>query len=127
MGLFNDSEDNNRQDEVVIDVPEEDSSTETRLGKQVETDLIGNTGSESKSTDTGSNVSLEDIHSQNETIIDLLERLVNKGANSGSRDKTESRNSNRVTERRSKSSNRVTDRKDSSDNESIGDGINELL
>jgi len=123
MGLFNDSDDNTRQDEVVIDAPVENSSNETRLGKQVESNLVDDSESKSVSTDPDSDISLKDIHSQNETIIDLLEQLVDKG----SKNKTGSRNSNRVTNRGSKSSNRVTDRKDSSNNESIGEGMNELL
>jgi len=131
MGLFNDTDENSRQDEVVIDAPAEDNSTETRLGQQVEDSLINDSKSDSGSKDTGSDVSLDDIHRQNETIIDLLEKLVDKksstSSGSVSKDRSTSRNSSRVTDRGSKSSNRVTDRADSSNDDSIGDGMNELL
>jgi hypothetical protein len=132
MGLFNDASDNNRQDEVVIDAPKEDSSGETRLGKEVETSLIDDSEQESKSgKNSGSDISLEDVHRQNETIIDLLEQIVDKkdskSSNTRATDRTGSRNSDRITDRDSKSSSRVTDRKDSSNDDSIGDGMNELL
>jgi len=131
MGLFNDTDDNSRQDEVVIDAPTEDSSSETRLGQQVEDSLIDDSEPEPESDNLGTDVSLKDIHRQNETIIDLLERLVDKkdskSSSSGSRNRSSSRNSDRVTDRGSNSSGRVTDRKDSSNDDSIGDGMNELL
>lgn len=135
MGLFNDTDDSNRQDEVVIDAPEEDSSTETRLGQQVEDSLISDSesksGSEPEKSLGGSDVSLDDIHRQNKTIIDLLEKLVDKkdskSSGSRSKDRSTSRNSSRVTDRGSNSASRVTDRKDSSNDDSIGDGMNELL
>ncbi len=131
MGLFNDTDDNSRQDEVVIDAPAEDNSTETRLGKQVESDLIDDSETDSESESRGSSdVGLDDIHRQNETIIDLLEQLVdnNDSESSGSRseNRSGSRNSSRVTDRGSNSG-RVKDRKDSSNDNSIGDGMNELL
>lgn len=132
MGLFNDSGDN-RQDEVVIDAPEDDSAEETRLGREVGSSLVDSSDNESVTgASSDSDVSLDDIHRQNETIIDLLEQLVDNSDSTGSsrdsRNRSNSRNSNRVTGRGSSSSNRVTDRKDSSKNdESIGDGMNELL
>lgn len=128
MGLFNDTDDNSRRDEVVIDAPaEDDNSTETRLGQEVESSLIDDSDKDTGSEDSfgSSDVSLDDIHRQNETIIDLLEQLVDKKESSSSG--SGSRNSNRVTSRTSRNSNRVTDRKDSSDDNSIGDGMNELL
>lgn len=131
MGLFNDTDDS-RQDEVVIDAPADssDNSTETRLGKEVETSLIDDSDTDSTPTETSSSkVDLEDIHRQNKTIIDLLEKLVDdkdsKVSNSGATGRAGS-SSNRVTDRGSKG-NRVTDRKDSDNDESIGDGMNELL
>lgn len=131
MGLFNDT-DSDRQDEVVIDAPAEEDSGETRLGQQVEDSLVNESEAGSNSEDNlGSDISLKDIHRQNETIIDLLEQLVDKkdskSADSGSRGNAGSRNSSRVTDRGSNSSSRVKDRKDSSNNDSIGDGMNELL
>lgn len=131
MGLFNDSGDN-RQDEVVIDAPEDDSAEETRLGREVGSSLVDSSDNESVTgASSDSDVSLDDIHRQNETIIDLLEQLVDNSDSTGSsrdsRNRSNSRNSNRVTGRGSSSSNRVTDRKDSSNDESIGDGMNELL
>lgn len=127
MGLFNDADDKSRQDEVVIDAPTDDSSTETRLGEQVENSLVDDSENENGSEKDlgGSNVSLDDIHRQNETIIDLLEELVDK-KDSTSSNRSTSNNSSRVTDRGSKTSNRVTDRKDSS-SDSVGDGMNELL
>ena len=131
MGLFDKTGDD-RQDEVVIEASDEDSSNETRLGKEVETSLIDDdSGSESSSsggTELGSDIGLKDIHRQNETIIELLEQLVDEKDSSGSsRVTSRSSSSSRVTDRDSGSSDRVTDRKDSSDNDSIGDGMNELL
>lgn len=125
MGLFSDTENNNNQDEVVINAPAEDNGTETRLGKEVESSLIKDSESEPEPVNnTGSSdVTIDDIHRQNETIIDLLEELVDKSTSGNS---SGSKSSNRVTDRGSRSSSRVTDRKDSSDN-SIGDGMNELL
>ena len=128
MGRFNDASEG-RSDEVVIDAPAEDSSDETRLGQEVESNLIG---SESESNESsGSKVTMEDIHRQNETIIDLLEQLVDnespETSNKGATGRAGSRNSNRVTDEKSRGSNRVTDRNDSSDDDSIGDGMNELL
>lgn len=127
MGLFNDTDDSSRQDEVVIDAPADtsDNSDETRLGKQVEESIVGkDKESESGGSSDSSSLSLDDIHRQNETIIDLLEKLVDqKDSGSSSRES----NSKRVTDRGSKSTSRVTDRKDSSDDNSVGDGMNELL
>lgn len=137
MGLF-DNTDSQERDEVVIEAPEEDSSSgETRLGQEVEDSLINDSGSESGSR-TGSqssDVSLKDIHRQNQTIIDLLEKIVDDKKSSGrSRSSSSSRvtdrnssSSSRHTSRSSSGSSRVTDREDSSDDDSIGDGMNELL
>lgn len=121
MGLFND-ESQGRDDEVVIEAPEEDNSTETRLGQEVESSIVGDSSSSTSTETDSSDVSLDDIHRQNETIIDLLEELVDRKSGSGATGRAGS-SSSRVTDR----SSRVTDREDSSDNDSIGEGMNELL
>lgn len=130
MGLFNDTDDSGRQDEVVIDAPADnsDKSEETRLGQQVEDSLVGGDQDSGTEKSTGSSdVNLDDIHRQNETIIDLLEKLVDQKDSGNSNSRSRGNNSDRVTDRGSKSTSRVTDRKDSSDNNSVGDGMNELL
>lgn len=102
MKLFDKlNENGNSQEEVVIDSSSESSSQsegmETRLGQEVEQNIVGdekesdnseNTGSSSLpsmsgTTSTGKDVSMEDIHEQNEEIISLLKEI-NSGDESSS-------------------------------------------
>lgn len=124
MGLFDSSGEGN-QDEVVIQAPEDDRSEETRLGKQVESDLIGESEESDSGTSFGRDIDLEDIHRQNETIIDLLENLVDSSEKT--RNKSSSRKGGERSSGRKSGSRGVSDGKNSEEDSSIGEGMNELL
>lgn len=77
MGLF-DREESNSQDEVVVDVSEEGTEEDQRLKGEVETRLTDPKSSSPKSSDSSESADLSDIKTQNERIIELLEKLVDE-------------------------------------------------
>lgn len=105
MKLFDKlNEDGNSQEEVVIDSSSERSgqseSTETRLGQEVEQNIVGDEKDTSTSESTGNSslpsmsgttntkedVSMKDIHEQNEEIISLLKEINSSDDESSSSD-----------------------------------------
>lgn len=93
MGIFDGG---SEEDEVKISPGEEEEVSEGRLKDEVETEIVGNkdkSGSKTSGSERGrkirekstsgkksvssSGVSLEDVHRQNERIIELLEDLAN--------------------------------------------------
>lgn len=91
MGLFDD-ETSRKRDEVRIGVSEREEDTELK------SDVEEKVGRKEKTNrrDTGSSsVSLEDVHEQNERIIELLEKMVGEKNDIGSGDSISDRRNNR--------------------------------
>ena len=102
MGLFDRDEDSAKE-EVRVDVRDSGSSKkETRLKKEVNSKVAGSDSdsaaessssssrvttrsTSSRSSSTNSSISMEDIHGQNEKIIELLEQLTEDDSSSRSR------------------------------------------
>lgn len=115
MGLFDDT--GSKKNEVRIGVSDDPGNS--RLKEDVEKKLDSGSSSRSSSSD----VTIDDIHRQNEKIISLLEQLTDNRSGKKERS-TGSGSSNRVTDR-------VTDRSgessESSEGSDIGGGMDELL
>lgn len=107
MGLFDDST-SRKRDEVRIGVSEQEES-ESKLESDVESRI-------EDSRDQSSDVSLGDIHDQNERIIELLESMV--------KDKPDIGGSDSISDRR-KNNSRENSRED--DEQGMRGGMDELL
>lgn len=92
MGIFDNVKSDSGKDEVEINVSDSEDSVrvdssdqkESRLKNDVESSLTGSSSSGSSASPGSSSVSLEDIHSQNQRIIELLQRLADQNNNSSS-------------------------------------------
>lgn len=92
MGLFDDDT-SRKRDEVRIGVSEREDD-DTKLKSDVE-EKVGRK-EKTNQRDTGSkSVSLEDVHEQNERIIELLEKMVGEKNDIGSGDSISDRRNNR--------------------------------
>lgn len=86
MGLFDDDT-SRKRDEVRIGVSDQEE-TDSKLKSDVQSNM-------GESSGTGSEVSLDDIHSQNERIIDLLESIVKDEPDIGGSDSISDRRNSR--------------------------------
>lgn len=88
--FFENSESDDRQGEVRISTAEEKSDNsreDSKLKREAESKLLGGSSTSSTSGSTaGSKVSIEDVHRQNERIIELLEEI--NGGSSDSKDRS---------------------------------------
>lgn len=103
MGIF-DNVENDRSDEVRINVSERESSRSRSTSSSSDSKLKNEVSSELTDTDRSSGrnreVSLKDIHEQNEKIIELLKEIKAKDFNkSSNRHNRDSSSKNRVTSR----------------------------
>lgn len=109
MGLFDD-ETSRKRDEVRIGVSEREEDTELKSNVEEKVGRKKKTNNRDKGS---SSVSLDDVHEQNERIIELLEKMVGEKNDIGSGDSISDRRNNR------------TDTKD--DDEGMRGGMDELL
>lgn len=109
MGLFDDTS-SGKRDEVRIGVSEKDEND----GSQLKSDVEKRIGSKDSSSSSGSSVSVEDIHQQNERIIELLESLVDDKRSSD----TDIGDPGSISDRRSN---------DTEDDKGMRGGMDELL
>lgn len=78
--FFEDSDSQDRDGEVRISATEKDSSKDdgedrSKLEKEAESKLLGSSSGDSETTGSTGGVTIEDVHEQNERIIELLEEL----------------------------------------------------
>lgn len=107
MGLFDDST-SGKKGEVRIGVPD-DETDNSKLRGEVESRIDTASDSSESRSSSSSDVSMDDIHRQNERIIELLQKLVE--------DQEDSRNN-------SSGSSRVTDKEE---DDRVRGGMDELL